>query len=60
MTPPAAKMKRYTSHETNESGPHVWDQDLEQAALFPTLRDADYGASMLNGGIDRGMYEWKP
>lgn len=51
-------VKRYTSHDTAQSGAHVWDQELERAALFPTLREADYAARMLNASFDRDMYLW--
>lgn len=53
-------MNRYTSHDTDQSGPHVWDQEREEAALFPTIRDADLARNLLNGGgIARDAYEWQ-
>lgn len=51
-------MKRYTSHQTAESGPHVWDHSAEESAMFATLREADYARDMLNGGIDRAAFAW--
>lgn len=58
MAATAIGQKRYTAHLTTPSGPHVWDQDLEQAALFSTLREADDAAKMLNAGFDRDMWSW--
>ena len=50
--------KRYTTHDTTNSGPHVWDQVREEAALFNSLTEADDAAKMLNAGWDRSMWAW--
>lgn len=50
--------RRFTAHDTSVSGPHVWDQQEERAALFTTMREADEAARAMNAGADPESWSW--